>query len=335
MPFHHLLKTAATSITVFATLGAQHAENRAVGKARPNSPAYAFGQSLAWLKTKQNANGGWVASEGLPVGTVGLTSLALLSFSGDGQTLRKGAYKDLVKRGIIFLRKQQDGDGHFGPSDAKTSDLDHALATLAILEQQQLSDYKLLIKNARRGLAALQTGKSQDLRVLSIQVIIAATGSPKFDIARQLIATKVKAGLKLEREGRDTVCAHDTLQTLYAYAMLRLPRAEKGQLKAAQLRLIKHGPMIGAPDEPDPLDIYFMSLALYQVGDAQFGAFQRPFVRRLIKSQGKLGAWQPIKRDKKAKADIEAEMIYLTALRGLTLWSQNVISRIPVYKGKR
>ena len=70
----------------------------------------------------------------------GLTSLALLSFLGNGQTHRFGQYKRTVHRSLKWLREAQRGDGSIGfdPADPVTI-YNHALAALALAEAYAIS----------------------------------------------------------------------------------------------------------------------------------------------------------------------------------------------------
>lgn len=73
---------------------------------------------LKWLARNQLKDGSWslvgpyedgARSENLEAAT----AMALLAFQGAGNTLEYGDYKDTVKRGWYYLRKQQDADGCF------------------------------------------------------------------------------------------------------------------------------------------------------------------------------------------------------------------------------
>ena len=76
---------------------------------------------------------------------VGITGLALLAFLGDGNTLGRGRYRDVVSRGVYWLRSQQDVDnGLIGEAIGHTFLYDHAIASLALGEAYYFSRSVLL-----------------------------------------------------------------------------------------------------------------------------------------------------------------------------------------------
>ncbi|MCA8968581.1 MAG: terpene cyclase/mutase family protein [Planctomycetes bacterium] len=129
---------------------------------RPTAQAIQMG--LEWLKDHQDDDGKWDADEfmkhdppsdlcdgqGNPVNDIGLTGLALLAFLGDGSTMRAGPYKDVVKKGIIWLKDQQEESGALGPDSHRAHIYNHAIATLALVEAYGLSKYTTLKRYAQR-----------------------------------------------------------------------------------------------------------------------------------------------------------------------------------------
>jgi hypothetical protein len=119
----------------------------------------AVAAGLRWLARHQGADGGWHAeafahacAPGTPcAGTgygqfdVGLTSLALLAFLGDGHTQasrhveidrytqRKVHFGDVVRRAHRYLARTQDEEGCVGPRTGEFM-YNHAIATLALAE---------------------------------------------------------------------------------------------------------------------------------------------------------------------------------------------------------
>ena len=133
--------------------------------------ARAIELALEWLKKHQDDDGRWDADEfmkhdvdgepcdgpGNPVHDVGLTGLALLAFLGDGSTMRSGPYQDVVKKGVRWLRNQQDMEtGLFGTNNSHEFIYNHAIAAFAMVEAYGLSDYNLLKKNAEKALGYLE-----------------------------------------------------------------------------------------------------------------------------------------------------------------------------------
>ena len=130
---------------------------------------------LAWLAAHQDDDGRWDADgfmkhddprtpqcggPGNPVHDVGVTGLALLAFLGDGNSLRSGPYRDVVRRGALWLRAQQQDDGRFGGAASSDFVYDHAIAAYAMCEAYGLSDYKTLKDCAQQGLAYLETHRN-------------------------------------------------------------------------------------------------------------------------------------------------------------------------------
>jgi len=76
---------------------------------------------------------------------VGVSGLALLAFLGDGSTLHGGPHKDVVTRGVRWLREQQDIEtGLIGEEIGHNFLYDHSIASLAICEAYYFSKSALL-----------------------------------------------------------------------------------------------------------------------------------------------------------------------------------------------
>ncbi|MFT4512191.1 MAG: hypothetical protein ACI89X_001295 [Planctomycetota bacterium] len=145
------------------------------GKGGGKSYAAAIDAGLRWLAAHQDEDGKWDSDgfmkhdaadseicngPGSPVHDVGNTGLALLAFLGDGSTMRAGPYKKNIKKGIGWLRKQQQENGLFGGSASHDFVYDHAIAAYAMVEAYGLSDYKLLKKSAQRGINYLESHRN-------------------------------------------------------------------------------------------------------------------------------------------------------------------------------
>ena len=106
---------------------------------------------LAWLQAHQSPDGSWDADgfpelcgrigpgrcegRGAAAHDVGLTGLALLAFLGDGSTMSDGPHALVVRRGVRWLKEQQDVEsGRIGRLASRDFVYDHAIATLAICE---------------------------------------------------------------------------------------------------------------------------------------------------------------------------------------------------------
>jgi len=127
----------------------------------------ALKDGLEWLKKHQDIEGLWDCDEfmkhdppadpcegpGDQLHDVGVTGLALLAFLGDGNTLRRGPYKDVVTRGVKWLREQQDYEsGLFGEEIGHTFLYDHSIAALAISEAYYFSKSPLIKGTAQKAI---------------------------------------------------------------------------------------------------------------------------------------------------------------------------------------
>ena len=131
---------------------------------------------LQWLKNHQDDDGKWDCDcfdkhddpssdvrDGLGNATkdVGVTSLALLAFLGDGSTIRSGPYAPVIKKGVSWLRKQQDSaTGLFGQAASHDFIYDHAIATYAMCEASGLSGYLSLRDVAQGGINYLESHRN-------------------------------------------------------------------------------------------------------------------------------------------------------------------------------
>jgi len=127
----------------------------------------ALKDALEWLKNHQGQDGSWdcdgfsnecgkignttCGNPGNATHDVGVTGLALLAFLGDGNTTSRGIYKDVVSRGVKWLREQQDQDtGLIGDDTSHDYIYDHSIATLAICEAYFFGKSPLIKQVAQR-----------------------------------------------------------------------------------------------------------------------------------------------------------------------------------------
>ncbi|MFK7741314.1 MAG: prenyltransferase/squalene oxidase repeat-containing protein [Planctomycetota bacterium] len=145
------------------------------GKGGGKSYAAAIDAGLKWLANHQDDDGKWDCDQfmkhddagseicngpGNAVHDVGVTGLALLAFLGDGSTMRSGPYQKNIKKGVKWLRKQQQENGLFGSNASHDFIYDHAIAAYAMTEAFGLSEYKLLRKSAQRGINYLESHRN-------------------------------------------------------------------------------------------------------------------------------------------------------------------------------
>ncbi len=137
----------------------------------------ALKDALEWLKAHQSLDGSWdcdgfsgncgkigTTTCGGPGGAthdVGVTGLALLAFLGDGNTTTQGEYKEVVIRGIAWLKEQQDPDtGQIGERSGHNFIYDHALAALAICEAYYFSKSPLIKQTAQQAINYIVTARN-------------------------------------------------------------------------------------------------------------------------------------------------------------------------------
>lgn len=121
-------------------------------------------QGLDWLSTHQDDDGKWDCDGfmkhdprqdpcdglGAPGHDVGMTGLALLAFLGDGSTTKQGEYRDHVRRGLAWLRDQQDESGLIGDQLGHSFLYNHGIASLAMTEAYYLAKSPRLKTPAQR-----------------------------------------------------------------------------------------------------------------------------------------------------------------------------------------
>jgi len=137
----------------------------------------ALKDGLEWLKRHQASDGSWdcdgfmdncvtcpseADGAGQPDQDVGVTGLALLAFLGDGNTLKKGPYKEVVSRGIKWLRQQQDHSGLIGEHRGHHFIYNHGIATLAISEAYFFSKSPLIRNNVQKAVDYIHEARDRD-----------------------------------------------------------------------------------------------------------------------------------------------------------------------------
>jgi len=116
------------------------------GRSQPSTtgettPEVAAARAMAWLEARHGT-----ADHPYTVGSAAAHALVLQT---NGTTLRSGPRRDSLKRLVNFLRQRQLPDGSFGTEDPVTN----SLGALAMMEAHVLSSYRLIERNARRGVA--------------------------------------------------------------------------------------------------------------------------------------------------------------------------------------
>jgi hypothetical protein len=140
------------------------------------TPKAMIADGLRFLALNQAGDGGWPVAI-IPIewrakddqcgnyvwGRVGVSSLALLCFLGEGETwpfdpskkvVKPGGYSDKVEKTVRFLMKSQDtATGRFGPLDGAPGMMyNHGMATLALCEAGGISGDTFIREAAQKGL---------------------------------------------------------------------------------------------------------------------------------------------------------------------------------------
>lgn len=137
--------------------------------ARKSTPA--VDRALAWLAAMQADDGRWDSSGDrnsplgriryggrLPAMTTAETALALLAFLGAGHGPDSVRYGAAVRRGLVYLMRQQQPDGRVGPPEHRAIP-HHAAACLALCEAYGMTGSPRLGGAARLALRALLRGQ--------------------------------------------------------------------------------------------------------------------------------------------------------------------------------
>ncbi len=133
----------------------------------------AVDDALDWLARHQSPTGNWDADGfdaqcrtnrcgglGEAPYDPGVSGLALLAFLGTGETHTAGPHREVVKRGLGWLRDIQDSEGCIGPRTSGHFQYNHTIATLALAEAYGLTGSKLLREPAQRAIGFVQTSQN-------------------------------------------------------------------------------------------------------------------------------------------------------------------------------
>jgi Ca-activated chloride channel family protein len=108
--------------------------------------------ALQWLAAHQTAEGRWdCASYGGRSNDTAVTGLSLLAFLSAGHTEGAGAHREVVRRAVEWLRRQQEADGRVGARDAGRG-YAHPIAGLSLAEAAGRAKVAQTVQSAQRAL---------------------------------------------------------------------------------------------------------------------------------------------------------------------------------------
>lgn len=328
-----------------------------------------IGAAVQWLCARQDENGRWDSDGfmkhdgdgkvcdggGSPIHDVGDTALACLLLLGDGNTLRTGPHKDELKKGIAWLREQQQENGLVGTAASHDFIYDHAIATVALCEAYGLSNYKLLRSTAQKAIDYLESHRNP-YAVWRYQARDNDNDTSVTTWATWAYASARQFGLTVNAQAFDTIATwYDqvtdldgrTGYTKVGESSSRMPGdhatrfpVENGEaLTAAGLfarfllgqspqdkpimqhsaALLAKKPPHWAADSIDPYYWMFGTMAMYQMGGEAWDQWQGRLgeIATAQRQDGNFaGSWDPV-----GVWDMNGGRIYSTAMNALALLS--------------
>jgi hypothetical protein len=296
---------------------------------------------LEWLRKHQDEDGRWDCEKfmkhdvngepctgaGSAVNDVGVTGLALLAFLGEGNTLKIGTYREVVRKGVKWLQEQQNMEnGLIGQSASSAYVYSHAIATVALCEAYGLSEHRPLKKNAQLAINYIANARNPygvwryqprdndndtsitgwmvqallSARAFSLAVDDAALKAATVWFDGVTDATGASGYLKLgdgssRPVGKQAKFPQNKTQALTAvvllcrYLMEQDPKDCKTMGPAADL--IMNTPPVWNPADGsiDMYYWYYASYAMYQVGGSHWDGWARKMTDAAVKTQLKDG----------------------------------------------
>ena len=285
---------------------------------------------------------------------VGVTSLALLAFLGDGQSHRFGQFKGTVYRGLQWLKKQQLADGNTGFAGGE-SIYNHALATMALCEAygvtrdftlqgsaQRAVDFAVLAQNPGMGwrygvksghndssvtgwfVLALKAARTADLRVPADVFQGAVAWYDRVTSSRGLTGYRTSGGGSsyiYSQKGH-----YDEVPTNTATSILCRVFTGKGirdkAVKLGQQAVMKSLPRWPQGKSTRSVNFYYWyygSYAMFQLGGKAWETWSEHMLEALHSQQRngggcERGSWDPV-----GEWCLVGGRVYATAISALTL----------------
>lgn len=301
-------------------------------RGKDSNAAHAVHRALHWLKSHQHPDGRFDAARfqtledprqkrsgdpGEGPSPVASTAVVLLGFLANGNTLRTGPYRDTLRLGVDWMRRQQDAEGWYARSLS-----DHCLATWAMVEAQGMSPSPILGPEVRKALRVLSARRLQDggfadsakaqgsellatalaLHTLragnDFKLVPGADWRPRPELWKALSDKRASLSLAVAPSLR---CQHAAANAdaIWLYAMFfsgHDPKRNPAMRDAAE-RLLKSEAL--ASEQPiGPLLQYHGGAAMYQMGGRYWAVWRKKATKRLIQEQRgegqATGSWDPV-----------------------------------------
>lgn len=329
----------------------------------------AVGRGLGWLSRQQQSDGRWELHRGydnpgrenLRTDT-GATSLALLAFLGAGYTHQDGKYKDVVGKGLKWLRKAQKPDGNLHDWEElgrQTAFYAHGQGTIVLCEAYALTHDEALLQPARKALQFIydsqnehggwqyQPGAVGDLSVTGWQVMamqsarMAGIEVPEDVLARVslfLNSVSSEQGSRYRYKAADPTSALSpamTAEGLLCRQYLGWPKDHPGLQNGVAWLLEEQNLPRWAEGRRNVYYWYYATQVMHHMEGAEWDRWNAALRDQIISNQvksGKLGgSWHPSKPQGDDHEYGEAGgRLYVTCLSILTL--EVYYRHLPLYR---
>jgi hypothetical protein len=337
---HKLLTTSKARRTAPAALRGKPLSSWFAPRYGRDASEGAVADGLDWLSRHQSPDGFWDADnyaarceegdccrgKGYALFDPGITGLALLAFLGEGHTHESGKYQDVIARGLRHLESIQDAEGCFGARTTNRFTYNHAIASLAMVEDYALTGSARFKRSAQAAVSFIEKCRNpyhawrygvkpqdNDTSVTGWMVMAlraakeAGLDVPKraFEGANQWVekATEPQTG-KVGYTARGTGPARpqdimDKYPSEHSEAltaeglMIRfcIGHSPRSEMVSKGASLCQHAPprWSEASGSIDMYYWYYGSLAMYQIGKRSWSEWSRALRKALVPNQRREG----------------------------------------------
>ncbi|MFP6617903.1 MAG: prenyltransferase/squalene oxidase repeat-containing protein [Pirellulaceae bacterium] len=295
------------------------------GNARSEAAVHA---ALQWLVNHQGDNGGW-SPRALEGGVerrigghdrkgaggqadTGISGLVLLAFLGNGQTQWEGVHRQVVKKGLEYLTRQQAQDGNLAGSARLFARMYcHGMATLALSEAyamtgdarlaapvQRAARYTMWAQHPRSGGWRYQSGDRGDMSQFGWQVMAlrsAQCAGVEWSATTRQLNTRFlrsvlhgKAGGLASYRPLQQPSRTMTAEAMVCRAFLNWPRNEAAIQEGVQY-ILRELPGSG---KKNFYYWYYASLALHQIQGPAWPRWNQALQTELLRLQRREDPWE-------------------------------------------